>query len=99
VIVTVCRELTVVGAVYRPALVMDPVPAGVMVQFTAIFAVPETDAVNCCVCPPVKVTLTGATEIATGFSVTAADAVLVLSAWLVAIRVAVCSCVTEVGAV
>ena len=47
--VTICCVAILAGAVYNPPALRLPTPAGVRVQFTAVFAVPETDAANCCV--------------------------------------------------
>ena len=49
VTVTICCELIVAGAVYRPVLDMVPTPAGLIDQVTAVLLDPETVAVNCCV--------------------------------------------------
>jgi len=42
----------VAGAVYRPDELIVPVPAGLIVQVTAVLLVLATVAVNCWVCPP-----------------------------------------------
>jgi hypothetical protein len=48
VTVTVCAPAILPGAVYSP---LDTVPTtGLIDQFTAVFDVPVTVAVNCCVC-------------------------------------------------
>lgn len=54
VTVTVAGEGAALGAVYNPAEVMVPQvlplhPPPLTVQETAVFVVPETEAVNCCV--------------------------------------------------
>ena len=63
---TVCGAEIPAGAVYRPLGVIAPRPAGLMLQVTAVLAVLVTLAVNCCVWPPVRVTLNGATVTDTG---------------------------------
>jgi hypothetical protein len=79
---------------------MDPVPAGLIVQVTAVFEEPVTLAVNCCVWPATRVLVTGVTVTPTGgFSVTAALADLVVSAALVAVTVTVCAVAMDAGAV
>ena len=49
VTVTVCAEVLVAGAVYRPEGLTVPVPAGEIVQFTAVLLVLVTVTVSCCV--------------------------------------------------
>jgi hypothetical protein len=67
---------------------------------TAALLVPVTDAANCWVCDAVKLVVTGLTDTATvGFSVTAADAVLVGSAALAAVTVTTCWLLILDGAV
>ena len=79
---------------------MVPVPVGLIVQVTAVFADPVTVAVNCCVCACCNVTVAGVTVTATGgFRVTVADAFLVVSLTLVAITVTVWTDAIEAGAV
>ena len=68
-------------------------------QFTAVFVVPVTVAVNCCVAPVTTVALVGLTLTATGTMVTVAEAELVARAWLVAVTVTVAGVGTVVGAV
>ena len=89
VIVTVCCEFVVVGAVYRPAASIVPTPLGLIVQLAAVSLVLFTTEVNCCVCPAYRVTLSGATLIATGraagINVTVDDADWDVSATLVAV--------------
>jgi hypothetical protein len=59
---------------------------GLSDQVTAVFDVPATVAVNCCVLPAFKVTVAGATEIiAAAAKLIAALADLVISAILVAV--------------
>jgi hypothetical protein len=48
VTVTVCEDVTVAGAVYRPLALMVPVPVGLRVQFI-VTGEPFTVPVNCCV--------------------------------------------------
>ena len=57
VMVTSCVALTVEGAVYDP-LVRVPTD-GVMAQFTPVFVVPVTVAVNCRPCDGVRVDVEG----------------------------------------
>jgi len=66
VTVTVAGFGTVLGAVYKPPVVIVPTVAfppatPFTCQFTAIFVVPVTVAVNCCVWPGVKFTDAGET--------------------------------------
>src|SRR5579863_8351006 len=90
VMVTVCAEEIVPGAVYKPLL--DSVPAdGLMLQVTAVLLVPVTVAVNCCWPFTVRVAVDGLTDTATGLRVTVAVADLVVSATLVAVMVTVCA--------
>jgi hypothetical protein len=58
-----------------------------------------TVAVNCCVCPALKVTAGGATVIPIAESVIVAFADLLESPWLVAVTVTVCWLLTLAGAV
>src|SRR6266852_5427838 len=54
----------VAGAVYRPVLETVPLAAPpATLQVTAVFGVPVTVVVNCCVLPTATVTAVGATEI------------------------------------
>jgi hypothetical protein len=102
VTVTVCVEVMLEGAVYRPAVEMAPT-LGASDQVTAVFVVPLTVAVNCCVWELDKVALAGLTDTETppagGLSVTAAVPVFVVSAALVAVTVTVCVEVMLEGAV
>ncbi|HXJ06266.1 MAG TPA: hypothetical protein VNH65_14270 [Candidatus Acidoferrum sp.] len=90
VTLTVDGEGTAEGAVYSPALSTVPHaealhPAPCTLHVTAVFEVPTTDAVNCCVAPVPTDVLPGATLTpTTGIMVTDADAVLLASAMLVA---------------
>jgi hypothetical protein len=75
----------VLGAVYKPELLIVPEVAD---QVTAVFVVPVTVAVNCCVPPVVSDAEVGEMETATAvLTVTVAEADLVLSAALVAVTV------------
>jgi hypothetical protein len=98
--VIVCCDETFVGAVYIP-LTTDP-RFGVSAQFTAVFVVPDTDAVNCADCPGFKVVEPGDKEIPTGTTggdkTTVAVAIWEGSASLVAMMVTCVSVVTEEGA-
>jgi len=50
------------GAVYKPLLLSVPGPLdGINVQVTAVFEVPDTVAVNCCVCDAVRLAFAGLT--------------------------------------
>jgi hypothetical protein len=49
---TVCCAEIVAGAVYSPAALTVPTPAGLIVHATAMLLVFVTVAVNCAVCPP-----------------------------------------------
>ena len=61
-IVTVSGVVTVVGAVYSPDELTAPAPVvGLIVQFTAVFVLPVTVAVNCCVPPALTLAEPGAT--------------------------------------
>jgi hypothetical protein len=99
VTVTVCWLATAGGAVYRPELPMVPV-AGLRLHVTVVLAVFVTMAVNCCVCEGERVAVKGVTLTVTGgANVTVAEAVLVLSAALVAVTVTVCWLAIDAGAV
>ena len=98
VTVTVCAEVMEAGAVYSPLVEMLPTD-GLIDQVAAVFVDPVTVAVNCCVLPACSVAVDGLIEIVTtGCTVTAAVAVFVLSAELVAVTVTVCCEVAEAGA-
>ena len=76
----------------------QPVPE--ILQFTAVFVVPVTVAVNCCLAPGTTLATDGETETATGSTtVTMAEADLVVSACEVAVTLTVAGVGTEVGAV
>jgi hypothetical protein len=102
VTVTVCWEVTLAGAVYRPDEEIEPT-FGEMDQVTAVLEVPVTVAANCWGGDAgVKLTLAGATDtdtVADGTSVTVAAAVLLVSATLVAVTATVCWEVMLAGAV
>ena len=74
----------VVGAVYRPALEIVPPVAN---QVTAVFVLPVTVAVNCCVPPVCSDAEVGLMLTATRVTDTVAEADFVLSATLVAVTV------------
>ena len=97
--VTVCCAVIVAGAVYTPEALTLPVPDGLIDQVTAEFEVLVSVAVNCAVCEEMSVMFAGLTltEIG-GLSVTVAEALLVLSAVLVAVTVTVCCVLTVLGA-
>ena len=98
--VTVCAALIGVGAVYSPEAEIVPVPAGLIVQVTAVFVEPVTVDVNCCVCAANSDALAGVTVTVTGgFKVTVAVADLVVSATLVAVMVTVLCAAIDGGAV
>src|SRR5450759_1743620 len=57
---TVCMLGMLAGAVYKPLLLSVPGPLdGINVQVTAVFEVPDTIAVNCCVCDAVRLAFAG----------------------------------------
>jgi hypothetical protein len=98
VTITVCWVAIVAGAVYRPELPMVPV-FGLKLQVTAVLPVYETVATNCCGWDGASDTVKGDTLTVTGgFKVTVAEALLVVSATLVAVTVTVNWLATEVGA-
>lgn len=101
VTVTVCCDATLAGAVYSPAALTLPLPAGLIDQLTLVFADPVTVALNCCVAPCPNVTVAGETLTVTGggFNVTVAEADLLLSAALVAVIVTACCVAILDGAV
>jgi hypothetical protein len=49
VTVTVCVAEILAGALYNPAVLIEPVPAGLMDQVTAVLLTFLTLAENCCV--------------------------------------------------
>ena len=98
VTVAVCSLAIVEGAEYKPLALT--VPAPLTVHVTAVLLVLVTVAANCCVWLPYSVVVVGLTLTATGgISVTVAAADFALSAWLVAVTVAVCWLAIMVGAV
>ncbi len=100
VTVTVCGAAMVSGAVYNPEALIAPTPLGLNHQVTAVLLVLATVAVNCWGLPASSVALAGATLTAMpGTRVTAAEADLVGSAWLVAVTVTTCCTATPAGAV
>jgi len=90
VTVTAAGEGTPEGAVYSPLLPIDPQaaalqPAPCTDHVTAVFDVPTTDAVNCCVAPVATEALLGVKlTLTTDTIVTLADADLLGTAMLVA---------------
>src|SRR5579871_448894 len=99
VTVAVCGTKTV-DAVNRPAVVMVPSVAGLTDQVTPGMVAFCSLAVSWSVCPEVTLAVCGLTDTVTGgSSVTAAVAVLLLSNWLVAVRVTLCCAAIEDGAV
>jgi hypothetical protein len=70
-----------------------------MDQFTAVFDVPLTDAVNVALCPPDSDALPGESAISTGVSVMDAVAVLLGSRTLAAVTVTVWRLLRVSGAV
>jgi len=62
--VTVCAELTVAGAVYRPPLIVPTL--GDSDQVTAVFVLPLTVVENCCDWPPFSATDVGVMLMDTG---------------------------------
>lgn len=101
VTVTVCCVVILAGAVYKPAALKLPVPAGLIDQLTLPFANPLTVALNCCVPPCERLTVPGETITTTGggLSVTVALADFEPSATLVAVTVTLCVAVMTAGAV
>jgi len=94
VTVTVAGDGTAEGAVYSPVPLTVPQaaalhPAPCTAQVTAVFELPTTDAFSCCVAPVATEVLAGVTVTTTTDTiVTVADAVLLGSAMLVAITLA-----------
>ena len=84
--------------------------AGLRLQVTAVFELPVTVAVNCCVWPCPKLACAGLTLTVTGagggvlgagggVKISVAVALLELSATLVAVTVTVCCAAIDAGAV
>jgi hypothetical protein len=92
VMVTVCEDVIELGAVYNPE--GEIVPTGELSdQVTAVFVVPDTEAVNCWVCDAPRVAEAGLMEIETlepGVTVRLAPALFVGSAALTAVTMIVC---------
>jgi hypothetical protein len=103
VIVTVCADAIVAGAVYKPDDDTLPTPEGLRPHVTAVFEEPVTAAVNCWLVFAVRVLLPGVTVTLTtgggGVSFTVALFDLLVSATLVAFTVTVCACWIVPGAV
>jgi hypothetical protein len=90
----------VAGAVYRPPLLMLPVPAGLMDQVTAVLLVLVTVAENCCVWLAYNAAVAGVRlTVILGVKLSVADADFVVSAWLVAVTVTFCCVAMLAGAV
>ena len=70
-----------------------------MLHVTATLLLPETVALNCCVCAACNVTGPGASDTATGTRLTVAMVDFVVSAALVAVTVIVCAELITAGAV
>jgi hypothetical protein len=87
-IVTVCRLGTVAGAVYTPFTMLPT--AGLSDQVTPVWLVPETEALKVADSPALSDAKAGPIVSATGVSDTAALAVFVVSAALVAVTVTTC---------
>jgi hypothetical protein len=98
VTVTACAALIREGAVYNP---FNKLPnEGVMDQFTDVFELPVTVAVNCLLCDAVRVADNGLILMLTmGVSWTVALADLVESATLVAVIITDCALLMTDGAV
>jgi hypothetical protein len=69
VTVTVCAVAMVAGAVYRPEVLIEPTPTGLLDQVTALLAVLVTVAVSCAVWPLLSAVVAGLTLTATGGAV------------------------------
>jgi len=69
VTVTVCAVVMVAGAVYRPDVLIDPTPTGLIDQVTALLVVLVTVAVSCAVWPLFSAVVAGLTLTATGGAV------------------------------
>jgi hypothetical protein len=97
VTMTVCGEVSKLGAVYKPLLETVPT-AGLSDQVTAVFVLPATDAVNCRLCAAMRLALEGVTEtVPRGFS-----AIMALPGeppLALAVTVTVCDLETRPGAV
>jgi hypothetical protein len=101
--VTVEVVVTTAGAVYRPAVSIVPHAAPPAVQLTdqvtAVFGLPVTVCVNCCVSDAISVVVPGDTATERGFSVTVALAVLLVSTVEIAVIVTTVVFTTTAGAV
>ena len=97
--VTVASFRKLAGAAYNPEAEIVPI-TGVIVHVTAVFGVPDTVAVNCCVRPANKDTAAGSTVTVTRFtSVTIACPIFDPSAPLMAATVIDADPVNAAGAV
>jgi len=59
----------VAGAVYKPDVLIEPIPTGIVDHVTALLTVFVTIAVSCAVWPPFSVVVAGLTLTATGGTV------------------------------
>src|SRR6478672_4863339 len=87
------------GAVYRPAVEIEPASDGLIDQFTAVLVLPVTDALNCCVCDTDNVLVNGLMLTLTEFRAKMAELDLLGSTTLVAVTVTVCVVGINAGAV
>ena len=91
VMLIVSCAVTVAGAVYRPAVLTSPAPAGLTVHVTAVLVVLARLAVISCVWPPVSVALPGVTfTVTAGIRVAVAEIDTVESPRVVAVMATVC---------
>jgi hypothetical protein len=67
--VTVCAVVMVAGAEYRPDVLIDPIPTGLIDHVTALLAVLVTVAVSCAVWPLFRAVVTGLTLTSMGGAV------------------------------
>jgi hypothetical protein len=99
---TVCVEVMLAGAVYRPVLPTVPTPFGLVDQATAIFPLDTlaTVAVNCCVWDCPRVAVAGATlTVRGGYSRRLAEALCGPFAEIAAVIVTTCCAEIWDGAV
>ena len=99
--VTVCCVVTLEGAVYNPAALIMPVPAGLIVHDTFVLFTELIIAVYCSDCPAYSSILDGVMliPVAGGISVIVAEADCVGSTWLVAMILTVSCVVSPSGTV
>jgi hypothetical protein len=86
------------GAVYSPAVLMDPM-AGLMDQTTPVLVLLFTWAENCWDCPAFRFAVDGPMDMVNGLRLTCAETVLLGSAPLVAITLTMVAEGTALGAV